>query len=597
MTKESVQKGLSQRELDETYRRLSPTYHGLKEDYFTLLYLEKEFEYPEERGIPQVSFYGNDYGIDGYYYDGTEKRNLYLLQCKWTKDHFQFKETLERLIEKGIERVFGNLQTDQNENPMLNRLRNFVYENKNVIDQVLVRLIFNGDETDAADSTLLKDYLEDLESKKYILEEFFQRKVPIRTAFISNSTMQISAPQTVIAAHKYTIPTLGPLTVTRKDGTATMMIQLTSLRTLLDMYLDFGEKLFERNIRSSYGFTQEQSMVNNKIKKSLMLTAIDGTQQPEDFTFFHNGVTMKANSVQPNDGGLALFEPRVLNGAQTITSVHEFYQDHKAKKDLLDRLDQIKVMTKIVVSNSESFVRNVAINNNRQNPIEPWHLRATDKTQLELEERFLRQLGIYYERRENSFKNEKDAELRSRGVTQDKPIKIKPFGQTLLSLQGQVSRASSIGEAFENDKQYKEMFREKYLTADLGKFVLFYKVQTKLSKVIYSILGMGEEKYSYVTKARYLTWALLLQGLLNDSDFDEYVAEYGSDMTIQQQFGNILEKVGTTRIRPIFSETFRKKDYNDDLRNSRFGFLRRNTTFGDCMKTAHREYRWNFVNV
>jgi hypothetical protein len=588
---------ISQRELDETYKRLAPKYQGRKEDYFTLLYLEKEFAVPEGQALQQISFYGNDYGVDGFYFDGPERKNLYLLQCKWTKDHFQFKGTLERLISQGLERIFGNLQTDQNENALLNRLRNFVFQNKNIIDQVWVRLIFNGDVSVAAGSRLLTDYLEDLQSKKYVLEEFFQRKVDLRTVFMSNTTLRLSSPQSVVAAHKYTIPNSEPLKVARSDGTARMMIHLVSLRTLLDMYLDFGEKLFERNIRSSYGFTQAQSMVNNRIKKSLIQSAIDGTQQSEDFAFFHNGVTMKASSIQENNGDIALYEPRVLNGAQTIASVNEFYQEHKAKKDILERLEQIRVVAKIVVSENESFVRNVAINNNRQNPIEPWHLRANDKIQLELEERLAMQLGIYYERRENSFANEKDADLLSRGITQDKPIKMKALGQTLLALQGQVGRMSRIGEAFETDKQYHEMFRDKYLTTDLRKLVLFYKIQNRLNKVHSAIEAMGEEKYSYVWKARYLTWAVLVQALLNDPNFDHYLQEHGADMIVQQEYGNTLQKIGTSRIRPIYSHTFRKNPYSSDLENDKFGFLRRRATFDDCMKTARKKYRWDFLNV
>ena len=587
--------GISQKQLDETYTRLAPKHQGRKEDYFTLLYLEKEFALPEEKAIQQISFYGNDYGIDGFYYDGPERRNLYLLQCKWTKDHFQFKGTLERLISQGLERVFGNLQTDQNENQLLNRLRNFVYENRNVIDQVWLRLIFNGDEKIAANSTLLKDYLEDLESKRYVLEEFFLRKVDFRAVFVSNASMRVSSPQAVVAAHKYTIPNIGQLEVARSDGSTRMMIQLVSLRTLLEMYLDFGEKLFERNIRSSYGFTQKQSMVNSKIKKSLRQCAIEGTQQPEDFTFFHNGVTLKARDIQHNDGGIALYEPRILNGAQTIASAHDFYQEHKLKKDILDRLEQIRVVAKIIVSGNESFVRNVAINNNRQNPIEPWHLRANDKRQLEFEERFAKQLGIYYERRENSFANEKQSDLRSRGISEDKPIKMKVFGQTLLALQGQIGRMSRIGEAFENDSQYLDMFRDKYLTTDLRKLVLFYKIHKKLSGILYDIELKGKKKYSYVPKTRYLTWALLIQSLLNDSGIETYVQNYGEDMVYRQEYGSILQKLATSKIRLIYSDTFRKSPYSRDIGNDKFGFLRRKTTYDDCMKTARKKYHWEIM--
>jgi hypothetical protein len=332
-------------------------------------------------------------------------------------------------------------------------------------------------------------------------------------------------------------------------------------------------------------------MVNSNIKKSLRHCLIDGKQKPEDFTFFHNGITLKARDIQTNDSGLALFEPRVLNGAQTITSAHDFYEEHKIKKDILDLLDKIKVVAKIIISGNESFVRNIAINNNRQNPIEPWHLRANDKRQLEFEERFAK-LGVYYERRENSFANEKQKDLITRGITQDKPIKMKILGQTLLALQGKLGRMSTIGETFESDNYYNDMFRDKYLSANLKKLILFYKIEKKLSSVLYEIESMGEQKYSYASKTKYLTWALLIQGLLNDSNIHEYIDNYGADMVYQQEFALVLQKIATSKIRLIYADTFQKNPYAQDISNDKFGFLRRNTTFDDCMRTAKKKYNW-----
>ena len=42
---------ISQKELDETYKRLAPKYQGRKEDYFTLLYMKKEFGIPEAQTL------------------------------------------------------------------------------------------------------------------------------------------------------------------------------------------------------------------------------------------------------------------------------------------------------------------------------------------------------------------------------------------------------------------------------------------------------------------------------------------------------------------------------------------------------------------
>ena len=64
----------------------------MREDYFGLLYLEKEHNIPRDKALNQVAFGGNDYGIDGFHFD-PERRNLYLFQFKWSDSHALFKGT------------------------------------------------------------------------------------------------------------------------------------------------------------------------------------------------------------------------------------------------------------------------------------------------------------------------------------------------------------------------------------------------------------------------------------------------------------------------------------------------------------------------
>jgi len=71
-----------------------------------LLYLEQEHKFPREKAVNQVAFGGHDYGIDGVHFD-EQKRNLYLFQFKDSPSHSQFKQSLHRLIEDGMERIFA----------------------------------------------------------------------------------------------------------------------------------------------------------------------------------------------------------------------------------------------------------------------------------------------------------------------------------------------------------------------------------------------------------------------------------------------------------------------------------------------------------
>jgi hypothetical protein len=84
---------ISARAVDQAFSDLKKTCGGLNEDYFGLLYLEKELKIPREQAINQVAFGGNDYGVDGFHFD-EQRRNLYIFQFKYTNAYSQFKGAL-----------------------------------------------------------------------------------------------------------------------------------------------------------------------------------------------------------------------------------------------------------------------------------------------------------------------------------------------------------------------------------------------------------------------------------------------------------------------------------------------------------------------
>src|SRR3989442_313931 len=92
--------------IDQVCSDLRGTCGNVREDYFGLLYLEREFGVTRDMAIRQIAFGGNDYGIDGFHID-IQRRILYLLQFKWSEDHSQFKASFKRLIEDGMERIFA----------------------------------------------------------------------------------------------------------------------------------------------------------------------------------------------------------------------------------------------------------------------------------------------------------------------------------------------------------------------------------------------------------------------------------------------------------------------------------------------------------
>ncbi|MCL6482351.1 MAG: hypothetical protein K6U02_11555 [Firmicutes bacterium] len=138
--------------IDQVYSDLRDTCGGVRNDYFGLLYLEREFGVPRDKAINQIAFGGNDYGIDGFHFD-AQRHNLYLFQFKWSNSYTQFKPSLQRLIECGMERIFVAPNVDVSKNQLLLQLRSCMVENRAIIDQVCVRFVFTGDPAQAERSS------------------------------------------------------------------------------------------------------------------------------------------------------------------------------------------------------------------------------------------------------------------------------------------------------------------------------------------------------------------------------------------------------------------------------------------------------------
>ena len=99
----------------------------------------------------------------------------------------------------------------------------------------------------------------------------------------------------------------------------------------------------------------------------------------------------------------------------------------------------------MITDADQDFVTQVTINNNRQNPVEPWNLHANDMIQLELQDKIRIDLGIYYERQDNAFDQLSTEDLEEYGIREDsKAIQMLKLTQTFLLTDGHISRLSEM---------------------------------------------------------------------------------------------------------------------------------------------------------
>ncbi len=410
---------ITKHELDQTFNYYNKKYGGLKEDYFALLYLSKEFKQPIEEIAQKVAFGGNDYGIDAFFID-EDRRNLYLFQFKWSENHHLFKDSFKRLIEAGMDRIFGNPLQDKEQNQLLLQLKSKLNENQAIIDRVLIHFVFNGD-PDAADRSAVLDNLqEELESKKYLIDQYFEgRKVSLTLQFISNQTKKLAGISHITKTHKYKINFAKKISTTAPNREI-LYVGFIPLIDLYYMYQEMGQRFYERNIRA--GLSAEKPP-NRAIRRALARIVLQGDDPPDVFVFNHNGVTLAAERLEfeDNERNVLVTEPRILNGAQTVTSLVKFLKDNEnnpALKNNEHKLRSICVLSKILCAATKDFVVNVTICNNQQNPVKPWNLHANDPIQLALQDKFREELiqSIYYERQEEAFENLTDDELKELGI-------------------------------------------------------------------------------------------------------------------------------------------------------------------------------------
>ena len=69
---------IDERMIDQVYSDCRPIYVGVREDYFGLLYLEKEFGLSRDQSAVQVAIGGNDYDIDRLHIDPVKHTHTLL---------------------------------------------------------------------------------------------------------------------------------------------------------------------------------------------------------------------------------------------------------------------------------------------------------------------------------------------------------------------------------------------------------------------------------------------------------------------------------------------------------------------------------------
>jgi hypothetical protein len=156
--------------------------------------------------------------------------------------------------------------------------------------------------------------------------------------------------------------------------------------------------IFDSNIRRFLG---GRGAVNTDIRNTC--TSTDSSHL---FWFLNNGITIACDSfdpvTDPDNPHVKIKNIQIVNGCQTATSLAQAAQDKKLEANVF-------VLLRIYEAPDNSLVNRIVLTTNNQNKITSRDLRANDRVQIEMQQRF-EKFGLHYERKVRQFDKVSDVD-------------------------------------------------------------------------------------------------------------------------------------------------------------------------------------------
>ncbi|POO84618.1 hypothetical protein C1T30_04960 [Bacillus sp. MBGLi97] len=195
---------------------------------------------------------------------------------------------------------------------------------------------------------------------------------------------------------------------------------------------DFREKTFRMNIEENFStfettvakvrvkdfsqFVNEgenllfHSNIRNYLKSTKINKGIKHTirNEPENFWYYNNGVTVVCDEYYETMGSLVMKAPQIVNGCQTAKTLGDFYK-HKTNKELSALESNGHLLVKVIKtkrsadeSQKKELRDNITRFTNSQNAVRGLDFYALDRFQNGLKDR-MKNLGYFYEIQRGAF--------------------------------------------------------------------------------------------------------------------------------------------------------------------------------------------------
>lgn len=221
--------------------------------------------------------------------------------------------------------------------------------------------------------------------------------------------------------------------------------------TIYDYHMNLGKRLKTKhnmaivssNIRTYLGnLTQTNAALIDAFQE------MEKSGDTSDFPFLHNGMTLTGDDLRLKDRGgkkiLQIERPKIINGAQSLFTYEQYV--HKSKNPV-----NPNVLVKVVVPypGADTFLRQVTMANNRQNPVYSYHLRAADDLQFLIWQRYQEE-GFTYVYKDG---------VRLKARTRKLEVRMRPeLAKTLFMMDAKISESRSSDCIFDKESLYQRCF-------------------------------------------------------------------------------------------------------------------------------------------
>jgi hypothetical protein len=414
--------------------------------------------------LDQSSRGSNDHGIDAWYYS-DDKHELFIYQSKLSENKGLVLRGLNDLqlaasfLEKII--VEGALDKVPNDNHAIYGLYIKLSNKRQSIKKIHFSLISLFDENELEDESAYGEFQSSLIKTQLNNYISITQEGKITTN-LDQYCLEVALPSNT---KTYELSKFVDATIKLRAKSA-LHLSYVSLYSLVELYRQRGDLLFDKNVRLS--------LINQKEAKDRLLHPLEetldaiteGKINSNIFPFYHIGVTISATSSNNNEQGVFSLEaPSVINGCQTITISNHYLKklereaDNEKRQKKIDIFKNIQVICKVVEGVSDEELKEITNANNRQNPIENWQLFSNEPLQIAIEIA-LKNAGVFYERQKGKFDSlMKNADFAKHYVnTNGAKIQIMELAQIIALGKKDLQKAAKPSEIFINKRNHDLIF-------------------------------------------------------------------------------------------------------------------------------------------